>query len=65
MNHATALNIAIILIVAFALVLTSDATVLLALMFLKDMPYGLLTMEDDEDDESKPIGFVHHEEKPK
>lgn len=63
MIHALLLNIAIIAIVAFALFVTSNPMVLLILLLLKEMPYGLLAIEDEGDDESKPIGFVHHEEK--
>ena len=62
MNHAILLNIAIIILVGLALFLTSQPLVLLCLMFLKEMPYGLLA-GDDEEDESKPIGFIHSEEK--
>ena len=65
MNHALLLNIAIILVVGFSLAITSNPMVLLILLLLKEMPYALLTMDEDEDDESKPMGFVHHEEKPK
>jgi hypothetical protein len=65
MNHAILLNIAIILVVAFALFVTNNPLVLMCLLLLKEMPYGLLAIDEDEDDESKPIGFVHHEEKPK
>jgi hypothetical protein len=65
MNHALLLNIAIIAVVAYGLFVTSNPLVLLLLLLLKEMPYGLLAMDDDEEDESKPIGFVHHEEKSK
>lgn len=65
MIHALLLNIAILVVVAYALFVTSNPMVLLLLLLLKEMPYGLLAMDEDEEDESKPIGFVHHEEKPK
>lgn len=60
MNHALILNALIVLAVLIALVLTSNPVVLLGLLLLKEMPYGLLTMPEDEGDEkSTPIGFIH------
>jgi hypothetical protein len=65
MNHALILNFLIALAVIIALVITSNPVVLLGLLMLKEMPYGLLTMETDEemDEQGRPIGFVHHDEK--
>lgn len=62
MNHALILNALIVAVVLVALVITSNPACLLGMLLLKEMPYGLLTMQDDElDEEGKPIGFVHHE----
>ena len=64
MNHALILNALIVIVVILALVITSNPAVILGLLLLKEMPYGLLTMEpDDADEEGRPMGFVHHEEK--
>lgn len=63
MNHALILNFLITVAVITALVITSNPTVLLGLLLLKEMPYGLLTMEPDEDEQGRPMGFVHHDEK--
>ena len=62
MNHALILNFMIFAAVMAALFVTSNPVVLLGLLMLKEMPYGLLTMsEDEEDEQGKPMGFVHHD----
>lgn len=63
MNHALILNIAIVLLIAFVIWLTSNPLALIGIVFLKEMPYGLLAQDDDEEEEkSNPIGFVHHDD---
>lgn len=67
MNHSLILNLAIIALIGVALWLTKDALVLMGLMFLKDMPYGLLADNlfgggDDDDGVSRPIGFIHNDD---
>lgn len=59
MNHALILNAMIWIAVLAALFLTSNPVVLLGLLLLKEMPYGLLTMEEEPDEKSTPIGFIH------
>lgn len=62
MNHALILNALIVAVVLVALVITSNPACLLGMLLLKEMPYGLLTMQEEEvDEQGKPIGFVHHE----
>lgn len=59
MNHALYLNLAIILAVIVGMVLLQNPLVLFALLLLKELPYGLLMQTtEEEEDESKPIGFV-------
>jgi hypothetical protein len=62
MNHALILNLLIVGVVVLALAITSQPVVLLGLLMLRDMPYGLLAVEnDDEEEEGKPMGFIHPE----
>lgn len=62
MKYAFALNIAILGLIAFVIWLTSNPMALIGIVFLKDMPYGLLVNDDEEgeEEEGRPIGFVHH-----
>lgn len=61
MNHALALNFAILIIVGICLVALQNPLALFGLILLKDLPYGLMVKDDDdeEEEESSPIGFVH------
>lgn len=65
MNHALVLNLAIIALILTALVITGNPLALLAIVLIRDMPYGLLQSDDEDEDEeeekSNPIGFVHHD----
>lgn len=63
MLHALLINIAIIAAIVATIVLTHNPLALLALMFLKEMPFGLMLAGQDEEEEGNPIGFVHHEDK--
>lgn len=61
MNHALILNLAIIGLIIVVLSITNNPLALLAIAFLRDMPYGLLA-EDEEgetDEKGRPIGFIH------
>lgn len=67
MNHALILNLAILAVVLIALFATMSPLVLLGIAFLREMPYGLLQSdeevvsdEDEDDEQSKPIGFVQN-----
>lgn len=62
MNHALILNALIVVCVLVALAITYNPVCLLGLLLLKEMPYGLLTMPDEQvDEQGNPIGFVHHD----
>lgn len=65
MNHALVLNLAIIALIVAVLVVTSNPLALLGVAFIRDMPYGLLQTDDEDESEdeekSNPIGFVHHD----
>lgn len=64
MFHALLINLAIIAAICMTIVLTSNPLALLALMFLKEMPFGLLMQPGDDDEEGgNPIGFIHHSDK--
>jgi hypothetical protein len=65
MFHALFLNLAILGLIAFVIFLTSNPLALLGIVFLKDMPYGLLAQDDSEEEEendaaanSRKIGFI-------
>lgn len=61
MLHALILNALILIVIAVALYLTSNPLVLMCLLLLKEMPYGLMVKdEEDEEDEEKPMGFIHN-----
>lgn len=63
MNHALLLNLAIIGLIVVALILTSNPLALLGIAFIRDMPYGLLAQDEDEEKEKgRPIGFVHSDD---
>ena len=64
MNHALLLNLAIIGLIVIALLITSNPLALLGIVFLKEMPYGLLAQDDGEDEESgsRKIGFITDED---
>lgn len=59
MIHALILNLAIIGLIIVALIVTGNPLALLGIVFLKEMPYGLIAPMDDEDPPGRPIGFVH------
>lgn len=61
MNHALIINLAIIAVVVLALILTLNPMCLFGLFLLREMPYGLLQREPEEE-EGRPIGFVHPED---
>lgn len=60
MNQALLLNLAIIAAAIVCMVVLNNPLGLFTLMLLKDLPYGLMLpqVEEEEEDESKPIGFV-------
>lgn len=63
MNHALILNIAIILLIAVVIFTTGNALALLGIVFLKEMPYGLLAQDAEEEEPGgRPIGFVQTDE---
>ena len=65
MNHALLLNLAIIGLIAVVIFVTGDPLALMGIVFLKEMPYGLLAQEmsDDEVEEStRKIGFIRDED---
>jgi hypothetical protein len=63
MNHALILNLAIIGLIVVVLVITNNPLALLGIAFIRDMPYGLLQQEEEEEDEKgRPIGFVHSDD---
>lgn len=68
MNHALALNIAILVLVVVALAMTGNPLVLLGIAFLKEMPYGLMQQDDEsqgedalEEETGRPIGFIQND----
>jgi hypothetical protein len=65
MTHALILNALILLVIGIALYLTSNPLVLMCLLLLKELPFGLMVNDDDDEDpgedESKPMGFIHNE----
>lgn len=58
MNHALILNLAIIILIAVVIATTGNALALLGIVFLKEMPYGLLAGDMEEEETGRPIGFV-------
>lgn len=57
MNQALFLNTLMILAIIVALVVLQNPLALFGLLLLKELPYGLL-MKEQEEEESRPIGFV-------
>jgi hypothetical protein len=58
MNQAFGLNTMIILLIVIGIFATSNPLFILGLLFLRDLPYGLVASEsDNQEEESKPIGF--------
>lgn len=61
-NHALILNLAIIALIALVIILTQNPLALLAIVLLREMPFGLLAQDSDDEggDESggRPIGFI-------
>lgn len=57
MNQALLLNLAIIACVTAGMLFLQNPLALFGLLLLKELPYGLLVQQDDEE-ESKPIGFT-------
>lgn len=63
MKYALILNIAILGLIAFVIWLTSNPLALLGIVFLKEMPFGLMLQGGEEDEEEgRPMGFIHHED---
>jgi hypothetical protein len=65
MNHALILNLAIIGLIIVVLSITNNPLALLAIAFLRDMPYGLLAQDEEEeetDEKGRPIGFIHSDD---
>ena len=63
MIYALILNIAILGLIAFVIWLTANPLALIGIVFLKEMPFGLLVPPDsDIDEQGRPIGFIHHED---
>lgn len=58
MNQALLLNLAIIACVIICMVVLHNPLGLVALMLLKDLPYGLLAPSSEEKPKPKPIGFI-------
>lgn len=59
MNHALYLNMAIIGAVIACIIFLQNPLALFGLLLIKDLPYGLAMQHREEDeDETKPIGFV-------
>ena len=59
MTHALLINLAIIAAIITTICLTNNPLALFALMFLKEMPFGLLLQNNDDEEEGNPIGFIH------
>ena len=59
MNQALLLNLAIIAAAIICSVALHNPLALVVLMLLKDLPYGLMLPQvEEEEEESKPIGFI-------
>jgi len=58
MNQALLLNLAIIACIAAGMIYLQNPLALFGLLLLKELPYGLLVKEDEEEPEGKPIGFT-------
>lgn len=64
MNHALVLNALLIVACTCCVLVTRNPTFFLGLFFLESLPYALeqtkmqFGVEDEDGDESKPIGFT-------
>lgn len=62
MNQALILNLAVIAAAVICSVALHNPLALVAMMLMKDLPYGLMlpqqAEEEEEKEESKPIGFI-------
>lgn len=61
MNQALLLNLAVIAAAVICSVALHNPLALVAMMLMKDLPYGLMlpqVEEKEEKEESKPIGFI-------
>ncbi len=60
MHHALLLNVGILIAIILCLVMLNNPLALFGLLLLKDLPYGLMVgqKEDEEDEPSRPIGFI-------
>lgn len=62
MLYALILNLAILGLIAFVIWLTSNPLALIGIVFLKEMPFGLLLQGEETDEQGRPMGFIHHED---
>lgn len=60
MGYALLINIGIMLIVAFGISLDQNPLYVLALMFMRDLPYGLHpnAKQEEEPDAPNSMGFI-------
>jgi hypothetical protein len=58
MKHALFLNLMILALILAALWITGRGEVLIALVMLRDMPFGLLMQQPPEEDSDPKIGFT-------
>lgn len=58
MTQALILNLAIIACVTAGMLVLQNPLALFGLLLLKEMPYGLLVPQEDEEEEGRPIGFT-------
>lgn len=65
MNHAVAVNVLIVFIIAFTIWVTHNPLALFALMLIKDLPYevifnpNLQRDSEEQNEEGNPIGFTN------
>lgn len=58
MKHALFLNLMILALILAAMLITGRAEPLIALVLLRDMPFGLLVAPSPEEDDDPKIGFT-------
>lgn len=58
MKHALLLNLAIAVCIAVAIFVTGRAEPLFGLFMLREMPFGLLVPQAEEEDDEPAIGFT-------
>lgn len=58
MKHALILNLMIIALILAGMIITGRTEPLIALVLLRDMPFGLLTQAPPEEDDDPKIGFT-------